>query len=134
MGEDVAGVWKRRRRAALVVLYVSFALWGAIIGLAAGPESDRLPPAFWPRVNLFVAITAGLGAMWFCSSDARLVGRPLIDLARQGIFIGWPLGIPLYLLWARGIRGLGVLLLHGVLLFLLFVGVALGTMVLVDHV
>ncbi|OHB62829.1 MAG: hypothetical protein A2Y76_14665 [Planctomycetes bacterium RBG_13_60_9] len=51
--------------------------------------------------------------------------RPLIEMAKLGIFFGWPVGVPIYLFWARGIRGLGLLLLHGSLLIL----VALGSLV-----
>ena len=33
-----------------------------------------------------------------------------IDIAKLGIFLLWPVGVPLYLLWARRLRGLAVLL------------------------
>ncbi len=59
--------------------------------------------------------------MWYCTADARLVGKPLIQLAKLGIFFGWPVAVPIYLLWARGMKGLGLLLLHGFLLLLVAV-------------
>ena len=68
--------------------------------------------------------------MWFCTLDARLVGKPLPQLARIGIFCGWPLGVPIYLVWARRFKGVGLLLLHGVLLFLVSCGAAIAMLYL----
>lgn len=73
--------------------------------------------------SAFVALVLAsqLGFMWFCTLDARLVGKPLPQLARIGVFIAWPIGVPIYLVWARRLRGVGVLLLHGFLWLLVFV-------------
>ena len=80
--------------------------------------SAKLSPDFAARLDLLLAIPTCLCFMWLCTVDAKLVGKPLIQLAKLGIFLGWPVGVPIYLLWARGIRGLGLLLLHGFLLLL----------------
>ena len=74
-----------------------------------------------------LALARQLGFMWFCTLDAKLVGKPLLRLARVGIFLGWPVGVPVYLLWARRLSGLGVLLLHGFLLVLVLGGSMLAT-------
>jgi hypothetical protein len=67
-------------------------------------------------VELLLGLSTCLAFAWFCSVDGRLAGKPLLQLAKVGIFFGWPVGVPIYLLWARGVRGLGFLLLHGFLL------------------
>jgi hypothetical protein len=112
---------RRQRRAVLVFLYILFLLLGAYTGAIANLPPTKFRPDFVMRIDLLLAILVCLGFMWFCTVDARLVGRPLIQLAKLGIFLGWPVGVPIYLLWARGLRGLGTLVLHGVLLLLLAV-------------
>lgn len=116
---------RKRRRIVLVYLYGLFAGWGfyAVLTMES-PETEsglRLAGHAW----LALTLATQLGFMWFCTFDGKLVGKPLPQLARIGVFLGWPLGVPVYLLWARGIRGLAMLLLHGFLLFLLFVTTAL---------
>jgi hypothetical protein len=103
------------------ILYVLSALLGVYSGAVTNSAQARLPPESAARIELLLCIATCLGFMWFCTIDAKLVGKPLIQLAKLGIFLGWPIGVPLYLLWARGVRGLGLLLLHGVLLFLVLV-------------
>jgi hypothetical protein len=112
---------RRQRRAVLVFLYVLFLLLGAYTGATANLPPTKFHPEFAPRIDLLLAIPVCLGFMWFCTVDAKLVGKPLIQLAKLGIFLGWPIGVPVYLLWARGLRGLGTLVLHGALLLLLAV-------------
>lgn len=115
--------WRRRRRSALVYLYAVFLLSGLLIGLL-WHASD---PDVFLRVRLLSAIAISLGFMWYCSADARLLGKPLLPMARVGIFILWPAGVPIYLVWAHQFRGLGVLLLHGFLLLLIYVASAMAT-------
>jgi len=110
---------KKQRRAVLVLLYVLFLLVGVYAGATANLPSTKLHPDFAARLSLLLFLPVSLGFMWFCTVDAKLAGKPLIQLAKLGIFLGWPVGVPLYLLWARGLRGLATLVLHGTLLFLL---------------
>jgi hypothetical protein len=106
--------WRRRRRNAMVYLYSVFLLTGVLRGLLWYSSDANV----FLRVELLSAIATSLGFMWYCTADARLVGKPLLPIARVGIFILWPAGVPVYLLWARRLKGLGILLLHGVLLVL----------------
>ncbi len=117
---------KRRRRAILVYLYVIWALWGIPVALFVEPAQPEAVTRVAERAWLILSLAGQLGFMWFCTVDAKLAGRPLIRLARIGIFLGWPIGVPIYLLWARGLRGLGTLLLHGVLLLLVWICSALA--------
>jgi hypothetical protein len=115
--------WRRQRRNALGYLYAVFLLMGVLSGLLwfSADECASL------RVQLLFAIAVSLGFMWYCTADARLLGRPLLPIARAGIFVLWPAGVPIYLLWARRLRGLGILLLHGISLLLTYVAAFLVT-------
>lgn len=114
--------WRRQRRVALVYLYAVFLVSGVLAGLLwYSSDADAIL-----RLQLLYAIAVSLGFMWYCSADARLMGKPLLPLARIGIFILWPAGVPIYLLWVRRLRGLGHLLLHGLLLAVIKVAAATG--------
>jgi hypothetical protein len=126
MDEIMEQRWRKQRRNALGFLYFAALCTGVL-----GPRMDGLRPDYAIRVQLLTAILFSLGSMWFCTADARLASRPLIPLARVGIFLGWPVGVPIYLLSVRGIRGLGVLLLHACLLFLVLMCSGVTTTLLV---
>jgi len=112
---------KIRRRIALVYLYGLSLLRGVHGILTDMPLQTESGMRIATASFVALALAAQLGFMWFCTLDARLVGRPLPQLARIGIFCGWPLGVPIYLIWARRWRGVGLLLLHGFLLLLICV-------------
>jgi hypothetical protein len=123
--------WRRQRRRALVFLYLAFVLSGTLDGFLMSLPIGSLHPDCTFRVWVLTAILLSLGFLWFCTMDARLVGRPLIEMARLSIFLGWPVGVPIYLVWARGTRGLGLLLFHGILLLFARLGAGLVTWYLV---
>jgi hypothetical protein len=89
---------RRQRRAVLVFLYVLFLLLRACTGATTNLPPAKFRPDFAVRIDLLLAILVCLGFMWFCAVDARLMGKPLIQLAKLGIFLGWPIGVPVYLL------------------------------------
>lgn len=120
MDEMAANRWRRQRRGALAFLYAAAVCAGVLCGFTS-PRMEELRPDFALRVQLLVGILFSLGFMWFCTADARLAGKPLIRLARVGIFLLWPVGVPIYLLAVRGVRGSLVLLLHTILLFFVWV-------------
>lgn len=115
--------WRRQRRNALVFLYAVFLLMGVLNGLLWFSADEGV----FLRVQLLFAIAVSLGFMWYCTADARLLGKPLLPPARVGIFVLWLAGVPIYLLWARRLRGLGILLLHGISLLLTYVAAFLAT-------
>lgn len=118
---------RSQRRRALVFLYVAFVLGGVRAGYLVGLRDNQILPGFVARTDLLLALLYSLGCMWFCTVDSKLLGKPIIQLAKLGIFLLWPLGVPLYLLWAHHLRGLGVLLLHSVGLVLTALGTTLAT-------
>jgi hypothetical protein len=108
-----------RRRIVLLYLYCLWALWAVYRVLTEAPVATESGLRMASCAFVALALGSQLGFMWFCTLDARLVGKPLPQLARIGIFLGWPLGVPIYLVWARRFRGVGLLLLHGAGLFLI---------------
>ncbi len=76
--------WRRQRRNALVYLYAVFLLTGVCVCGLLWFSSDA---NVFPRVELLYAIAVSLGFMWYCTADARLLGKPLLPLARVGIFV-----------------------------------------------
>jgi len=121
---------RRQRRAVLVFLYIVFLLTGLLDGFTVASLPRAAHPDFAVRIKLLEAILLSLGSLGLCTVDARLLGRPLIEMARLGIFFGWPVGVPIYLIWARGLRGLGLLLLHGFLLIVVWLVSVLAVTVL----
>jgi hypothetical protein len=107
---------KRQRRNALILLYLVFSLEGIVAGVTLGRPASDFHPDFVFRVRLLTGVLFSLGFLCFCMADARLIGRPLVEMAKLGIFFGWPVGVPVYLLWAHGLRGFGLLVVHGFLL------------------
>ncbi len=132
MEADVRTKWRTKRRAALALLYFAFLLSGAVAGLGESLEPGRLEPDFFARAHMLLAIPLCLGSLWFCTADAKLAGKTLVEMARLGIFFLWPVGVPVYLLWAHHLRGLGVLLLHGFLLCLIWLSSGVASILLVS--
>jgi hypothetical protein len=117
---------KRQRRAVLIFLYVAVLLSGLLDGFTAVSLPRAPHPDFAVRIKLLEGLLLSLGFLWLCTVDARLLGRPLIEMARLGIFLGWPVGVPIYLVWAHGLRGVAALLLHGFLLIVVWWASALA--------
>ena len=116
---------KVRRRKVLAYLYCLWMLWGIHRVFTAVPIETESGTRIAGNTFLALALAGQLGFMWFCTVDAQVVGKPLPQLARIGIFCGWPLGVPIYLVWARRWRGVGMLLLHGFLLLLIYMATGL---------
>ncbi len=125
--------WSRaHRRITLAFLYMIWALWGVYSALLS---LDIVHPESAEQVHngvlLIFALSTQLGLMWFCSVDATFMGRRLLRLAKIGIFLGWPIGVPIYAIWARGfLRGLRMVLLHAFLLALTSVAAGALTVII----
>lgn len=84
------------RRSAAVAAYVLAAGWGVLS--AIGRDESLVQ---WANLlGLSVVCT-----IW-CAADATARGRALVWPARIGIFLFWPLGVPVYVVRSRGPRGL----------------------------
>lgn len=116
---------RRQRGVVLVFLYLLTAATGAYLGAASDPSRIGLRSEAGARVELLLSLGTCLGFTWFCTVDARLSGTPLLEWAKVGIFFGWPIAVPVYLLCTRGISGLRLFLLYGFLLLLVLVCMAI---------
>lgn len=84
------------RRFAAVTVYVLGLGWGVTAAIGRDDSPSQLVISFG------LAVTC---AMW-CTADAAARGRALVWPARFGILLFWPVGVPLYLIWSRGMWGL----------------------------
>ena len=87
----------------VVTLYVLTTAWGVaqVFSLHGGLQ------------YLFALVIASAATLW-AVSDARLRGHSILNIVQFFIFVSWPIAVPIYLVWSRGLRGLGLSLLHGV--------------------
>ncbi len=116
------------RRITLVWLHAVFAAAGVTAALTPDSLSSESAERTANGLLLMTGLASALGFMWFCTADARLVGKSLLRLAKIGIVVCWPIGVPIYAVWARGIiRGLALVLLHGFLLLVTCLGTAILT-------
>lgn len=90
---------------------IRFALLaGSVLAMAmVGPCTVLRTNLLELTLSVTVAATLSLA----CLIDARLLGRRLVCPARLGLLFAWPLAVPIYLIWARGWRGLVAALLLG---------------------
>ena len=92
------------RRSIGVSLYVLAAAWG--ISQALSPTNGLL-------YLLLCAAIASAMTGW-CVVDSRILGRPLLPVLQMITFCTWPVAVPIYLVWSRRLRGLGLAVLHAV--------------------
>ena len=95
-------VQKKLRRVLGLSLYALAAAWG-------------LFPVVHPEHGvLYLLLIAGFSSTitYWCIVDARVIGRPILFSFYWLIFFFWPIAVPIYLIWARRLRGLGFALLH----------------------
>ncbi|MEX0701319.1 MAG: hypothetical protein WD069_04425 [Planctomycetales bacterium] len=100
----------RMFRALLVFLYLLVVLFGCRTALL--PERQRVD---WIFSGTFGVTFAGI-----CIFHARANGKRFVHAAQWLTVFLWPVIVPVYFTWARGFRGLGLVLLHLVLLVLLW--------------
>jgi len=87
------------RRLNFVALLITTALLGA--RAAVLPENAATGPA-----ELLLPILWSLFATGWCLFDGRMRNKPPISGALLVIFIFFPVGLPAYCIWSRGLRGL----------------------------
>jgi hypothetical protein len=94
----------RLRRSCLAGLYLLAATSGLMQGLI--PETG-IP-------EYLISILFCVEATGWCVIDSRILGHPLLPVLRLIIFLTWPFSVPIYLVWSRGMRGVGLACLHAV--------------------
>jgi hypothetical protein len=69
--------------------------------------------------NSMAPLVASLTCTLWCSADSTVRRQPLVWPARLGIFLFWPYGVPLYLVWSRGFLGIPLALIVALAWFML---------------
>jgi hypothetical protein len=106
----------RQRKLLGISLYGLAALWGFNLILFPGNGA-----AYW----LFGVGFSATMSCW-CIADGRVAGRPILRSFYWLIYFLWPIAVPIYLIWARGLKGLGFALFHAFWLY----GVCLAACIL----
>ena len=93
------------------VLTLVIFLTGVFIG-----KSDPLIET-GDRAGIIAGFAIGFEVVWWCALQARQHGRPLTEGGMLMMYLTWPVGVPVYLLYTEKLKGLGIIIL-GALLFL----------------
>ena len=99
---------KKLRRILLFCLYLLAAIAGAT-------GADRSQAVVVQIVFPFMMASA---AAYWCVVDSRILGRPIVPAVQCIMFFTWPLAVPIYLVYSRRLRGLGLGVLHAMGLFI----------------
>ena len=87
---------------AVYILYFSF----AVLGMAEVVHPDHE----WLMVVLELNI--GIAATLWTITDLRTLGYSMPHMGQWFFSVFWVISLPAYLLWSRGLTGLGWILLH----------------------
>jgi hypothetical protein len=99
------GAQRRLRRVLGLSLYAIMAASG-LLGVLLPNSGDWL--------SLFFAVAFAFTVTYWCIVDGRVVGHPILTSFYWLMFFLWPVAVPIYLIWTRGLRGLGFALLHAI--------------------
>ena len=86
----------------IVFAYAITAL--AAIRMAIGDEAESR--------RLLYSVTLALVLTRICTLDSAILGKPFPPCSNWLIFLAQPFSVPIYIIRARGIRGLGILAVH----------------------
>ena len=104
---SAASVLEKRQRLVLVLAMYLLAAGGSVIAI--------LRPEGATRLLLSIAMCSIM--TYWCVVDSRIRGVPIVRSLHWIIFFTWPLAVPIYLTWSRGLRGFGWALLHALGLY-----------------
>ena len=71
-------------------------------------------------IQFFLSWLVAFSLVLACLADARIVGKSVPPGVQFIMLITWPIAVPFCLIWARGWRGIGWLLLIAVTLWLTY--------------
>ena len=107
----MAGKKLRRYRNFLIIcIYFLFSLCGVRRALFEGIQFADLAISF--------ALSAAM--VKFCAIDSKCRGETLLLSFHWIIFFTWPFPVPVYLLWTRGVKGVGWAVLNIILLIVIY--------------
>lgn len=64
------------------------------------------------RIDIVISFALSAAMVKLCAADARCRGVPLLVSFYWIIFFTWPISVPVYFLWSRGIKGIVTVVLH----------------------
>lgn len=105
----------------VVVLYIVTALW-AVVQMFSG-ENGAVYLLFW--------IAFALPPTTWVVMDSRRRKKPILHILQLIIFLAWPIAVPIYLAFTRGIYGIGLITLHVIGLIMVTCVFFYGTILLV---
>ena len=103
---------QRRYRTFLIVLvYLIISMIGIRVGIYQGISRER---------GVFYSLALALVLTQICIVDSRIVGRPLPIFSYWLLFIFYGIAVPICIIRARGLSGLGIVAAHFVGLMLVY--------------
>jgi hypothetical protein len=113
---------KRYRCFLIFLLYFVFIVIGVRIGIFWFVSIER---------QYFHSLVFALILTHICIVDSRIVGKPLSIFSYWLVFILYDIAVPVCMIRARGIRGLGIVVCHLLGLVLVYITAAFVTSLLV---
>ncbi len=78
--------------------------------------------AIWPDPQpIDLVLTLGFASAFalLCLVDSQIIKKPVVNIFLVMTFFAWPVLMPCYLVWSRGLKGLGLAVLFALLYLLL---------------
>ena len=108
---------RRMLKILLSFLYLLAAVFGCRVFLLEVPH----------LIDVLLSFAAGVTLAAICRFHSHVVGKRFVHAGQWVTVFAWPAAVPLYFIWAAGLRGLGLVLLHAVFLLLVAAGASLMT-------
>lgn len=100
----------RLRNFIVIFIYFLFALWSVRTALFEGVQP----------VDIAISLALSAAMVKFCIVDSICRGGLLLNSFHWIIFFTWPVSVPIYLLWTRGIKGVLWAVLNIVMLIVVY--------------
>ena len=111
---------QRSRNFIVICIYLLFALSGVRGALFEDIQ----------RADILISLALSVAMVKFCAVDSRCRGEPLLRSFHWIIFFSWPISVPTYLLWSRGIKGIVWVVLYVISLVVLYIIILIVTIYL----
>jgi hypothetical protein len=99
------------------LLYGILVLFLLVLTSARQTVFQQLLPADY---LIFFVLAAAI--VLFCVADARSLNKNIYHSFRWIMFFTWPVSVPIYFVWARGLKGLLYTLLYAFIICTVFYG------------
>ena len=100
---------RRYRNFLIICIYFLYSLCGVRRALFEGIQF----------ADVAISFVLSAAMVRFCAVDSRCRGKTLLLSFHWIIFFTWPISVPIYLWWTRGIKGIGWVVLNIILLIVM---------------